>query len=138
MKNERRIKIINWSVFLIFLVVGIVTIFVTFLDLVNMSNDAKITSQSRIEFDWNEENRIFGIILLILSILLILFWKRLFPFNVPVALIIMGLFYELFSLVYFSGWVGIQGVIGLAIATLTGSVMLIIYFLLRITKRTST
>lgn len=99
----------------------------TFPGLINMSNDARVASQSRIEVDWNKENINFGIILLFFSTLLNVFWKQLFPFNVPVSLIIIGLFYELIFLVYFSGWVGIQGVIGLAIAFLTGSAMLIIY-----------
>ncbi|WP_404452046.1 hypothetical protein LG329_17095 [Virgibacillus necropolis] len=131
MKKEQTIKLVNWFVFFVFLVLGIVTAIMTFSDLVHASYAERMQSQSQIEVEWNETRRNLGITLLILSVLLIVFWKRLFPFNVPFAIIIMGLIYELFYLTYFSGWVGVQGVVGLVVAVLTGIVMIIIYAILR-------
>ncbi|WP_430786800.1 RND transporter [Virgibacillus flavescens] len=135
MINKKRIKKVNWSLFSIYLVLGVLTAIVSYLDLSNASQAEMTRSQSRIEFGWNDASRNLGLFLLLFSVLLIIYWKKLFPFNVPIAIILMGFYFELFFLVYFTGWVGIQGALGLIIALLTGIIMIIIYGILRVMKK---
>ncbi|WP_245864218.1 hypothetical protein [Fredinandcohnia onubensis] len=68
-----------------------------------------------------------SIAVLISSALLAKGWKRLFPFNVPIAIILLGFCYFLFFLIFTTGWVGFQGMFGFFIAFLLGVILIIFY-----------
>src|SRR5690606_17065024 len=53
--------------------------------------------------------------------------KRLFPFNVPIAIILVGFCYMLFFLTFTIGWIGALGMFGFLIAFLIGVVLMISY-----------
>lgn len=56
-------------------------------------------------------------------------WKRLFPFNVPIAIILVGFCYVLLFLTCTIGWVGIQGILGFFISFFIGMILIISYLI---------
>lgn len=129
MKNKSNLKTVNSFIFLFFVLIGIITIVITLLDLnnFNAATEPLDGQQSRAEFRWSSIHTMITAILLIFSAFLAIGWKRLFPFNVPLALIIAGFYYELFFLTFTVGWVGIQGMVGLLVALLTGLILIIFH-----------
>ena len=130
MKNKNTIKTINWITFIIILLVGIFTAAFTLYDL-NTQVAFGEEGQSRAGFRWG----IFHIIILVIIVMSASFlgfaWKILFPFNIPIAIIIAGLCYELFFLTFTIGWVGLNGTFGFIIAFLIGIILIISYSVLK-------
>lgn len=126
MKNNNTLKTINWVTFIIILMVGIFTAGMTLYDL-NTQIAFGEEGQSRAGFRWG----VFHIILLVIILLSASFlgfaWKLLFPFNIPIAIIIAGLCYQLFFLTFTIGWVGLNGTFGFVIAFLVGIILIISY-----------
>ncbi|RSL29933.1 hypothetical protein D7Z54_28775 [Salibacterium salarium] len=73
-------------------------------------------------------------VLIILSALLIIKWKQWYPYSIPLGIILGGLYYQLFYLLFTVGWVGLQGIIGLAIALVTGIILMIYYLVSKYIK----
>lgn len=129
MKKKNNLKTINWAIFTFIVLVGVVTAAITLYDL-NTTTHTTFgeEAQSRAEFRWGSLHTIISVAILFISSFLALGWKRLFPFNVPIAIIIAGFCYVLFFLTFTVGWVGMQGIIGFLIAFLIG-IILIVSFL---------
>ncbi|GKV67136.1 MULTISPECIES: RND transporter [unclassified Sporosarcina] len=137
--NQRVLKRINWSVFFTLIFAGCILAILVLMD-VNSAAQSFDSDQSRIEFRWSSIHAIFAVIMILLSVLLGLGWKRLFPFNVPVALIIAGLWYTLFFLTFTVGWVRAAGFIGLVAAGSAGILLIAgytIYFVKKKVERSS-
>lgn len=126
MKNNANLKTINWSIFTAVVLAAVITAILTLYDLSNAPAFGE-AAQSRAGFRWGPPHIIILTFILIISVFLAAGWKRLFPFNVPVAIILVGFCYELFFLTFTIGWVGIQGMLGFLIAFLIGGVLLISY-----------
>ncbi|HZG60586.1 MAG TPA: RND transporter [Anoxybacillus sp.] len=137
MKNKSHLKTINWFIFGLLISIGVITAIITLLDLNNLNDTTQSLDgrQSRAEFRWSSMHTAMTVVLLILLTFLAIGWKRLFPFNVPIALIIAGFYYELFFLTFTVGWVGIQGMIGLLLALLTGVILIISHSVFIFIKR---
>jgi hypothetical protein len=128
MRNKERLRTINWFIFGIVFILGLMVISQTFQELTNLANSpAGEDAQSRKDFRWDSASTVLLAILLSLTTLLLLLWKRIFPFNVPVALILLGFYNLLFFMTFTTGWVGLAGVLGLAAAVLIGIIMIIAY-----------
>lgn len=126
MKNKTNLKTINWSILIIVVLTAVITAIITLYDLYitpAFSEDA----QSRAGFRWGTLHIIISIAILIISVFLAIGWKRLFPFNVPISIILVGFCYLLFFLTFTVGWVGIQGMLGFLIAFLIGVILIISY-----------
>ena len=130
MKNKNTLKTINWVTFIIILMVGIFTAGMTLYDL-NTQVAFGEEGQSRAGFRWGILQKIILAIIILSSFLLSIGWKRLFPFNVPIAIIIAGLYYQLFFFTFTIGWVGFVGTFGFLIAFLIGIVLIISYTVLK-------
>lgn len=136
MKNKNTLKNINWSVFIIAILLAIITAGMTMYDLYT-STAVGEAAQSRAGFRWGSLNEITAVIILIIFAFLAVTWKRIFPFNVPVAIILLGFCYQLFFNTFTTGWVGMMGMMGLFIAFLTGIILMIsysVYFLIESRK----
>lgn len=130
MKNKNTLKTINWVTFIIILLVGIFTAGFTLYDL-NTQVAFGEEGQSRAGFRWGILQKIILFTILLSSFLLSIGWKRLFPFNIPIAIIIAGLCYELFFLTFTIGWVGFVGTFGFLIAFLIGIILIISYTVIK-------
>ncbi len=126
MKNKNILKTINWTTFTTIVLVGIVTAAITLYDL-NTDTTYGEEGQSRAEFRWFFLHTIISVAILSISSFLALGWKRLFPFNVPIAIIIVGFCYALFFLTFTIGWVGLIGIFGFFIAFLIGVILIVSY-----------
>jgi len=126
MKNKTNLKTINWVTFITVLLVGVVTAAITLYDL-NTHTTYGEEGQSRAEFRWGFLHTTISVAILIISSFLALGWKRLFPFNVPIAIIIVGFCYVLFFLTFTIGWVGFLGIFGFFIAFLIGVILIVSY-----------
>ena len=128
MKNKSNFKKINWVIFTIIVLVGVVTAVITLYDL-NSTTHTTLgdEGQSRVEFGWGFLHTIISVAILLISSFLALGWKRLFPFNVPIAIIIAGFCYVLFFLTFTIGWVGFLGIFGFFIAFLIGVILIVSY-----------
>ena len=128
MKNRNNFIIINWVTFAIIILVGVVTATITLYDL-NSTTHTTLgdESQSRAEFRWGFLHTIISVAIILISSFLALGWKRLFPFNVPIAIIIAGLCYVLFFLTFTIGWVRFLGIFGFFIALLIGGILIVSY-----------
>ncbi|MCM3721524.1 RND transporter [Solibacillus isronensis] len=130
MKSKKIIKTINWVTFIIILLVGF---FTAGFSLYDLSTQVALgeEGQSRAGFRWG----IFHIIILVIIVMSAAFlgftWKILFPFNVPIAIIIAGLCYQLFFLTFTIGWIGLNGTFGFVIAFLIGIILIISYTVLK-------
>ncbi len=128
MKNKTNLKTLNWAIFTTIVLVGVVTAAIT---LYGLNSTTHTTfgdeAQSRAEFRWGLLHTIISVAILFISSFLALGWKRLFPFNVPIAIIIAGFCYVLFFLTFTVGWVAIQGIIGFFIAFLIGVILIVSY-----------
>jgi len=129
MKNKNIFKTINWATFATVVLVGVVTAAITLYDL-NTDTTYGEESQSSVVFRWSFLRTIFSVVILLISSFLALGWKRLFPFNVPIAIIIVGFCYALFFLTFTRGWVGSIGIFGFFIAFLIGIILIVSYSVL--------
>lgn len=128
MKNKNNLKTINWSIFILVVLTAFITAILTLYDLYNTPAFGE-AAQSRAEFRWGALHIIILIIILVISVPLAISWKRLFPFNIPIAIILVGFCYELFFLAFTTGWVGFQGTFGFLIAFLIGMILIISYLI---------
>lgn len=126
MKNKNIFKKINWVTFTTIVLTGVVTAAITFYDL-NTHTTYGEEGQSRAEFRWGFLHTIISVAILLISSFLVWGWKRLFPFNVPIAIIITGFCYVLFFLTFTIGWVGFLGIIGFFISFLIGIILMVSY-----------
>jgi hypothetical protein len=139
MKNKKQLKMINWVIFILVISVGVVTAILTLYELNTRPHTTfGEEAQSRIEFRWGLLHTIISIAILVISTSLAIGWKRLFPFNVPIAIIMAGFCYVLFFLTFTVGWVGIQGMIGFFIAFLIGMILIISYSVSNLIERSKT
>lgn len=129
MKNKNIIKKINGVTFIIILLVGIFTAGITLYDL-NTQVAFGEEGQSRAGFRWGIFHIIILVIILMSASFLGFAWQILFPFNVPIAIIIAGVCYQLFFLTFTIGWVGLNGTFGFLIAFLIGIILIISYTVL--------
>lgn len=113
-------KTINWLVFTFLILIGVITGFSSMMGLDQ-------APQSRFDFSWDSTLAIITVTLFIFSIALGIGWKRLFPFNVPIALMIIGGWYFFIFITFVTGWVGILGMIGLAIGFAAGLLLIILH-----------
>ncbi|WP_077617515.1 RND transporter [Bacillus sinesaloumensis] len=127
-------KVLNWTVFTLVLLAAIITITSTVYDLYYSPGIGE-AAQSRLGFRWGTIHLIISVILLLFSGLLAINWKRMFPFNIPVAIILVGFYYELFFLTFTIGWVGALGMFGFVIAFLIGATLIISYSIANLLDR---
>ncbi|MGV3466019.1 MAG: RND transporter [Heyndrickxia sp.] len=125
MKNKTKLKIINWVIFVLLVSISVITVATTLSYLNEATHSFNNEAQSRLEFRWGLFHTLITVVILFFSTILIIGWKRLFPFNVPFALIIVGICYELFFLTFTIGWVGVQGMFGFVIALLVAIILII-------------
>ncbi|MFS0875231.1 RND transporter [Solibacillus isronensis] len=130
MKYKNTLKTINWVTFIIILMVGIFTAGMTLYDL-NTQVAFGEEGQSRAGFRWGIFHNIILVTILLSAAFLGFAWKFLFPFNVPIAIIIAGLCYQLFFLTFTIGWVGLNGIFGFFIAFLIGIILIISYTVIK-------
>ncbi|WP_144510104.1 RND transporter [Bacillus sp. FJAT-22090] len=134
MKNKNILKTINWVAFATIVLAGIVTALITLYDL-NTQTIYGEEGQSRAGIRWGFLHTIISVVILFMSSFLALGWKRLFPFNVPIAIIIAGFYYVLFFLTFTIGWVGFLGIFGFFIAFLIGVGLIVSYLVLYLLER---
>lgn len=139
MKNKSDVKKINRVILAIVLLLGVGTAIFSLVDLMSTADTAfGEEAQSRIEFSWGLFQTGILIALVIILILLVKGWNRIFPFNVPLAIILFGFYYQLFFLVFTVGWVRLQGMLGLLAALLVGVILIVIYAISILNKRRRT
>ncbi|RIW31992.1 RND transporter [Bacillus salacetis] len=128
MRNKETLRKINWFIFAIVIILGLMMLSEAFQELRDLADSpGGADAQSRRDFRWDSSSTVLLVVLLSFTSLLLLLWKRIFPFNVPVALILLGFYYLLFFMTFTTGWVGLVGVMGLAAAVLIGVIMIIAY-----------
>ncbi|MGN7410828.1 RND transporter [Sporosarcina sp. SAFN-010] len=128
MKNTTNLKTINRSIFILVVLTAVITAILTLYDLYNTPAFGE-AAQSRAEFRWGALQIIILIVIFVISVPLAISWKHLFPFNIPIAIILIGFCYELFFLTFTTGWVGFQGTFGFLIAFLIGMILIISYLI---------
>ncbi len=116
-KDARRM---NWSVFRLLVISGGIATAVTIVDLMKGPSDSLDGDQSYIGFNWEFHDTVMSLTLAILTVLLAAYWKRLFPFNMALAIILSGFFYQLFFFIFTVGWDGFQGLVGLIVSVFAG------------------
>lgn len=126
---KKEVQAINWSVFGILVFAGLVLAINTFGSMRNATAEELDRMQSRIEIRWDQEMWVFALILGFCTLLLIVFWKRLFPHNVPLAIIMGGFWFQFLFQVTVTGWAGLVGMVGLAVAIAAGLIMMLVYAL---------
>ncbi|KKK39100.1 RND transporter [Mesobacillus campisalis] len=137
MKNKNNLKTINWSIFVIVLLTAVITATITLNDLYNTPAFGE-DAQSRAGLRWGTLHFVITIAMLIIFAFLAKGWKQLFPFNVPIAIILVGFCYELFFLTFTIGWVGIQGMLGFLIAILIALILISSYSIYFLVERRRT
>ena len=103
MKNKTNLKTINWSILIIVVLTAVITAIITIYDLYNTPAFGE-DAPSSAGFRWGTLHIIISIAILFISVFLAIGWKRLFPFNVPISIILVGFCYVLFFLTFTIGW----------------------------------
>lgn len=128
MRNKERFQKINWIVFGALLFVGLLLLSEGFDETRKLVDSQSYDAgQTRLEFRWDSSQTILTAVLLFFSAILEIVWKRVFPFNVPLAMIISGFFYALFTMSYLTGWGGIIGFIGFVLFVSVGVILILSY-----------
>lgn len=135
LRSEKIFQKTNWIIFIILVLIGIVTAAITMIDLNSSAHAVGEAAQSRLQFRWGSLHLFLTIGILISLVFIIVGWKRLFPFNVPLTIIILGISYFLFFLTFTVGWVGIQGILGLMLALVVAMILIVSYSITRIIER---
>ncbi|KAA0549877.1 RND transporter [Bacillus sp. BGMRC 2118] len=126
--NRKSVNYFNNIVLIFVLLAAVITTFTTLYDLADPTKyDFGDGAQSRLDFRFGSLHIFLSFIILLLTTLLAIGWKRLFPYNVPIAIILIGFCYVLTFLTFTVGWVGIQGMMGFVIAFLIGILLIIVY-----------
>ncbi|MGD6967342.1 hypothetical protein ACQCVP_12995 [Rossellomorea vietnamensis] len=128
MRHKERFQKINWIVYGSLLIISILLLSEG-LDGTRKLADSQSydAGQSRLEFRWDSSQTALAAVLLFFSAILAIVWKRVFPFNVPLAMIISGFYYALFTMSYLTGWGGIIGFIGFVLFVSAGVIMILCY-----------
>ncbi|MFS0823247.1 RND transporter [Bacillus sp. 1P02SD] len=134
MHKKEFMKAINWTIFILVVFTAVITAYITLYDL-NHPPAFGEDAQSRAGFRWGSLHIFISIAILIISAFLAIGWKRLFPLNVPIAIILVGFCYILFFLTFTIGWVGAVGMLGFLIAFLVGMVLIISYSVANLIER---
>jgi hypothetical protein len=124
-RNKKNFQQINWTIFGILVVIGgciAISILVSLGDAVHTTGE-----ESYRDFRWVSAASTLLTTLLLFTAVLIFIWKRIFPFNVPLVIILLGFYFELFFLIFTTGWIGFMGIFGLAIAVIIALIMIIVY-----------
>jgi hypothetical protein len=129
MSAKKEVQTINWTMLGLLALAGFVSAVSTLSNLKNMTPEQETEGQSRFQVQWEQPETIFAVVLGSITLLLILGWKRLFPYNVPLAMIVGGVWYAFLFQVTTIGWAGLIGFVGLLIAVVVGLLMMIIYSL---------
>ncbi|QWC23456.1 hypothetical protein KJK41_03530 [Bacillus haikouensis] len=127
MSAKKTAQSVNWTVLGLLILCGLVFAGSTFGSLMNATPDELDGMQSRIENRWNQDLWVFAGIVGACTLMLIVLWKRLFPYNVPLAIILGGFGFELLFQATVTGWAGLAGLIGLAVALVVGVLMILVY-----------
>ncbi|MEH7380196.1 RND transporter [Bacillus sp. JJ1533] len=122
MNKKDYMRAINWTIFILVILMAVITSYTTLYDL-NHQPSLVEDAGSSIGFRWGSLHIIISIVILISSALLAKGWKRLFPYNVPIAIILVGFCY-VFFLTFTIGWVGALGMLGFVIAFLIGVILI--------------
>jgi Na+-driven multidrug efflux pump len=124
-KNKKKFQEINRIVFGILAVIGVLIALST---LGSLDNAANVKGEESYRyFRWNSASSTLLMVLLFFTAILAIGWKRVFPFNGPLAIILLGFYFELFFMIFTRGWIGFMGVFGLAIAVIIALIMMISY-----------
>ncbi|MCC5803933.1 RND transporter [Rossellomorea vietnamensis] len=127
MNARKEVQTINWTLFGVMTLAGLVSAGSTLTKLKNLTPEQETEGQSRFRVHWEQPETILALILGCIILLLIHGWKKLFPFNVPFAMIVGGVWYAFLFQVTTVGWAGLIGFVGLLIAMVAGLLMIIIY-----------
>ncbi|WP_226579732.1 hypothetical protein [Halobacillus litoralis] len=119
----KKIKAVNWTCFILFITAALGSMTSTFKTLPQDTVEA----ESRFHFSWGAVHTLTSILLLVALSIIITRWKKFFPFNIPLVIIVCGFIYAGIFLTFTTGWVGIQGLIGLMIGLFTGGLMILGY-----------
>jgi hypothetical protein len=139
MKNREQLKSINWGIFIVAVLTAVITAISTIFELsAPILTDTRDGEQSRLEFCWGSIHSFILTAIIIISCLLVPAWNRLFPYNMPIMIILLGFVYALFFLTFTVGWVGVQGMLGFIIAFLLGIFLIITYSILDLNQRRKT
>jgi hypothetical protein len=127
LNRKKTVQAFNWTVFGLMVLAGLVLAGDTYGSLMNATPDELDGMQSRIENRWNQDMLVFAGILGVCTLLLVALWKKLFPHNVPLAIILGGFWFEFLFQVTVTGWAGLVGLVGLAVAVVVGVMMMLVY-----------
>jgi hypothetical protein len=127
LSRKKTVQAFNWTVFGLLVLAGLVLAGDTYGSLMNATADELDGMQSRIENRWTQELWVFAGILGVCTLLLVVLWKRLFPHNVPLAIILGGFWFEFLFQATVTGWAGLVGLVGLAVAVGIGVIMMLVY-----------
>jgi len=139
MRNRKKLRSINWGIFIVAVLTAVITASRTMFELTEpIITDLGDGEQSRLEFRWGFIHNFILAAIIIISCLLATAWKRLFPYNMPIMIILLGIAYILFFLTFTVGWVGIQGMLGFIVAFLFGIFLMIVYSISDLIQRRKT
>ena len=137
MKNKSSYQQINWSLIILLAAAAVWSILSTFIDLAHPSAEdlAGDGQQSRLLPFFGPDQMAGLVILGALAALLVWKWKRLFPFNGPLVLVLGGIGYAWIFFTFTIGWVRMMGMFGFLLAAGTGFLLVLIYGLLSIFQK---
>jgi hypothetical protein len=139
MRNRKKLRSINWGIFLVVVLTAVITASSTMFELSDpIITDLGDGEKSRLEFRWGSVHNFILAAIMIISCLLATTWKRLFPYNMPIMIILLGIAYALFFLTFTVGWVGLQGLLGFIVAFLFGIFLMIVYSISDLIQRRKT
>jgi len=137
MKKKSSYQQINWTLIVLLAVSAVWSILSTFNELAHPSAEdlAGDGPQSRLLPFLGPDQMAGLVILAALAALLVWKWKRLFPFNGPLALVLGGIVYAWIFFTFTIGWVRMMGMFGFLLAAGIGFLLVLIYGLLSISQK---
>ncbi|MCA1060097.1 hypothetical protein LCL96_14255 [Rossellomorea aquimaris] len=127
MSAKKEIQTINWTMLGVLALAGLVSAGRALGGLKNMTLEEETQGQTSYEIQWEQPEIMFAVVLGGITLLLLFFWKRLFPYNVPCAMVVGGAWYAFLFQVTTVGWARLIGFMGFFIAVAVGLVMMMIY-----------
>ncbi|MCA1054413.1 hypothetical protein LCM10_05400 [Rossellomorea aquimaris] len=129
MNAKKEVQTINWTVLVIVVLAGMVSAGNTFGSLSTASSEELAEMQSRIDISFGIGGIIFALVLIGLTSTVVACWKRLFPYNAPLAIVLGGITFAFIFTITIVGWARLVGFVGSAIAIIIGVIMMLIYAL---------